>query len=162
MDATSEGFGTGARGRIVTFPADPEERNASAVVVTPTPPPTTTPPTTAPPVAIPPAPSLPATGASSSSVESAKADVVFLVVGLTLVFASRRRPAARRALIEAAPTLPLVVDPAGQTRRVGHGKKATLGSNPARVFRHEPLLLGGVDDQMRPGKSPQLETRSAW
>ncbi len=85
---TATGFGTGARGRIVTFPADAEERSALAVVVTPptspptTTPPTTAPPTTAPPGTVPPAPSLPATGAPSSSDETGIAGVAFLVVGL--------------------------------------------------------------------------------
>jgi LPXTG-motif cell wall-anchored protein len=64
---TATGFGTGARGRIVTFPADAEERAASAVVVTPTTipattvPATTTPPTTAPPATSPPTTAPPAT-----------------------------------------------------------------------------------------------------
>ena len=59
---TATGVGTGVRGRIVTFPADVEERAASAVVVTPT---TTTPPT-APPTTAPPGPPTSATAPPDS------------------------------------------------------------------------------------------------
>jgi LPXTG-motif cell wall-anchored protein len=85
---TATGFGTGARGRIVTFPTDAEERSASAVLVTPTTPPTSppTPPATTPPTFL-----LPETGPSSSSTASGIAGAAALVAGLVLLAISRRR-----------------------------------------------------------------------
>jgi LPXTG-motif cell wall-anchored protein len=80
---TATGFGTGPRAHVVTFPADAEERSASAVVVTPTTAPTTAPPTTVRFV-------LPATG-SSPSITPAITGLSTLVIGSALVAITRRR-----------------------------------------------------------------------
>jgi LPXTG-motif cell wall-anchored protein len=81
------GFAEGPRAHPVTFPADPQERAASPVTVTPPPPPPTPPPT--PPLLVP--PTLPATGSTSSMEVPGMVGLLLLGAGLVLVAVTRRR-----------------------------------------------------------------------
>jgi LPXTG-motif cell wall-anchored protein len=76
---TATGFGTGPRAHVLTFPADPEERNAASVVVAATPAAPT-----------PPIGTLPVTGSSASLYATVIAGFV-IAAGATLVTVARRR-----------------------------------------------------------------------
>jgi len=125
VTVTATGFGTGPRGRIITFPGDPEERASASVTVLPpppppppppptTPPPTTEAPSTTSPPATPPPPTeappppppapppppevtpqLPATGASSGTWWTAFAGLALLVSGAALVLLASARRSRR-------------------------------------------------------------------
>jgi hypothetical protein len=119
---TATGFGTGPRGRVLTFPGDPEERSAATVLVTPVspPPPPSSPSSPSqqnaepPPPLAPLAPTpqsplaptpnapvipgsfiLPETGTPRSSVMAAITAAITVVLGSVLMVIGRRRDGHR-------------------------------------------------------------------
>ncbi len=86
---TATGFGTGPRARLVTFPADAEERSAASVTVTPPPTVPTTPPPTPPPTSAPLL--LPPTGSGTLTDASGLLGVAIVLAGAGLLLVTRRR-----------------------------------------------------------------------
>lgn len=109
---TATAFGTGPRGRVLTFPGDPEERSAATVLVTPSspspqnaePPPPLAPLAPEPQSPLAPTPNaplipgsfiLPETGTPRSSVMAAITAAITVVLGSVLMAIGRRRDGRR-------------------------------------------------------------------